>query len=176
MTNEETTGAAAAAASLPRVQAITPRDLVDVLAKGFHDFWAMPTHVIFLSLIYPIAGIFIAAATLGFQFVPLLFPAAAGFALLGPIAAIGLYELSRRREAGMEVSAADAFEVVRSPSIAAIVALGLLLPAIFLFWMATANAIYTTYFGYGSPESISQFVHDLLFTRAGWSLILVGNA
>ena len=83
--------------------------------------------------------------------------------------------LSRRREAGLEVSAVDAFEVVRSPSIGAIVALGLLLTTIFVVWMATANAIYTSYFGYGSPASISQFVHDLFFTRAGWNLILVGN-
>jgi uncharacterized membrane protein len=51
----------------------------------------------------------------------------------------------------------------------------LVLAVIFLTWMAIANAIYTTYFGYGSPESISQFVHDLFFTRAGWGLIVVGN-
>jgi uncharacterized membrane protein len=160
----------------PTVRSIAPADLADALKKGWDDFSAVPSHAVFLCAIYPALGILVAALTLGFSFVPLLFPAAAGFALLGPFAALGLYELSRRREAGLEVSAVDAFEVLRSPSIGAIVALGLLLSAIFVVWMATANAIYTTYFGYGSPESIGQFVHDLFFTPAGWSLILVGNA
>ena len=159
----------------PAVRTVAPADLVDALKKGWDDFSAMPSHAVFLCVIYPAIGILTAALTLGYAFVPLLFPAAAGFALIGPFAALGLYELSRRREAGLEVSAVDAFEVVRSPSIGAIVALGLVLTTIFLVWMATAHAIYTTFFGYGSPASISQFLNDLFFTRAGWSLILVGN-
>jgi uncharacterized membrane protein len=162
-------------AAEPTVRSIAPADLADALKKGWDDFAAMPSHAVFLCMIYPAIGILAAALTLDYAFMPLLFPAAAGFALIGPFAALGLYELSRRREAGLEVSAADAFEVLRSPSIGAIVALGLVLAVIFLVWMATANAIYTTYFGYGSPESISQFVHDLFFTREGWSLIVVGN-
>lgn len=160
----------------PTVRSVAPADLADALKKGWDDFTAMPSHAVFLCVIYPAIGILVAALTLGYAFVPLLFPAAAGFALLGPFAALGLYELSRRREAGLEVSAVDALKVLRSPSIGAVVALGLLLSVIFLVWMATANAIYTTYFGYGSPESVGQFVHDLFFTEAGWSLILVGNA
>jgi uncharacterized membrane protein len=160
----------------PAVRKIAPSDLADALKKGWDDFSAMPSHALFLCVIYPAIGILVAALTLGYAFVPLLFPAAAGFALIGPFAALGLYELSRRREAGLEVSAGDALEVVRSPSIGAIVALGLVLTAIFVVWMATANAIYTAHFGYGSPESIGQFIHDLFFTQAGWSLILVGNA
>jgi uncharacterized membrane protein len=159
----------------PTVRSIAPADLADALKKGWDDFAAMPSHAVFLCMIYPVIGILAAALTLDFAFMPLLFPAAAGFALIGPFAALGLYELSRRREAGLEVSAADAFEVLRSPSIGAIVVLGLVLAVIFLTWMATANAIYTTYFGYGSPASVSQFVHDLFFTREGWSLIVVGN-
>src|SRR5882757_8815259 len=150
----------------PTVRSIAPTDLIDALKKGWDDFSAMPSHAVFLCVIYPAIGILVAALTLGYAFVPLLFPAAAGFALLGPFAALGLYELSRRREAGLEVSAVDAFEVLRSPSIGAIVALGLLLAAIFVVWMATANAIYTAYLGYGLPEAIGQFVHDLFFTPA----------
>ena len=76
MADQETIGTAGATHSLPRVRAITPRDLVDVLAKGFDDFWAMPTHVIFLSLIYPIAGIIIAGVTLGYDLLPLFYPMA----------------------------------------------------------------------------------------------------
>ena len=133
--------------SAPTVRHITTADVWDALAKGWDDFSAMPSHAIFLCVVYPIVGAGLAALTLGYEVLPLLFPLAAGFALLGPIAAIGLYELSRRREAGMAVSATDAFQVFSSPSIGAIVALGMLLTAIFLIWVATANAIYVAHFG-----------------------------
>jgi uncharacterized membrane protein len=161
--------------SAPTIRHITTADVWDALVKGWDDFCAMPSHAIFLCVIYPIVGAGLAALTLGYEVLPLLFPLAAGFALLGPIAAIGLYELSRRREAGMAVSATDAFQVFSSPSVGAIVALGILLTAIFLIWVATANAIYVAHFGYGSPESIGQFLHDVFMTSAGRSMIVIGN-
>jgi uncharacterized membrane protein len=161
--------------STPAIRRITPADLWDALAKGWDDFSAMPTHAIFLCLVYPIIGLGLAGLTLGYALMPLLFPLAAGFALLGPIAAVGLYELSRRREAGVPVSASDALSVFSSPSIGAIVALGVLLTLIFLVWVATANAIYVANFGYAVPESVGGFLSDVLTTPAGWALILVGN-
>src|SRR5581483_11865703 len=109
MTYQESIGSAGAAHELPRVRDIAPHDLKDALAKGWDDFWAMPTHVIFLTLIYPVAGVVIACAAFGYNLLPLFYPMAAGFALLGPLAAIGLYELSRRREAGLDTSWTHAF-------------------------------------------------------------------
>jgi uncharacterized membrane protein len=160
----------------PAIRRIRPADLTDALIKGWQDFSAMPSHAIFLCVIYPIIGIGLALLTFGYNILPLLFPLAAGFALIGPLAAIGLYELSRRREAKLEVSAADALDVVRSPSIGAIFALGLVLMAIFLIWVAAAQAIYVANFGYEPPTSIEQFVRDMLTTRAGWNVIILGNA
>jgi uncharacterized membrane protein len=159
----------------PTIRRIGPADLFDALARGWEDFAATPSHGVFLCIIYPALGIAIAGLTLGFATLPLLFPLAAGFALIGPVAALGLYELSRRREAGVSASAPDALEVLHSPSLGAIVALGALLMIIFFTWIATARAIYVANFGYGMPDSIAQFAHDVLFTHAGWTLILVGN-
>src|SRR5688572_538955 len=153
------------------IRRIGAADLMDALAKGWADFSAMPSHAVFLCLVYPIIGIAVAGLTLGYTLVPLLYPLAAGFALIGPLAAIGLYELSRRREAGVEVSARDALGVLHSPSIGAIVALGTVLMLLFLIWVATAHAIYVANFGYAAPASIGQFLNDVLTTPAGWSLI-----
>jgi len=160
----------------PSIRHIGPADIGDALAKGLQDFSAMPSHAVFLCVIYPMIGMVLAGLTLGFAIIPMVYPLAAGFALVGPFAAIGLYELSRRREAGVTVSALDALDVVHSPSIGAIVALGVLLTIIFLIWVAIAHAIYVANFGYAAPESFSRFMHDVLFTPAGWNLILVGNA
>lgn len=162
--------------SLPVVRHITPSDLLHALARGLDDFAAMPSHALFLCVIYPLLGILLVAATLGYTMLPLAFPIAAGFALIGPFAAIGLYELSRRREAGLDSSAAHALDVLHSPSIGAILLLGLLLMAIFLIWLAVAEAIYVANFGYAAPASVGQFLRDVFETPAGWTLIVVGTA
>ena len=159
----------------PVVRKIGLADLRDALAKGADDFYAMPTHAIFLCIIYPIVGFALARLAFGYSILPLLYPLASGFALVGPIAALGLYELSRRREAGLETSATRAFDVFESSSVGAVAALGILLLIIFLIWVAVANAIYVANFGYASPSSIEAFLHDVLTTRSGWNLVLVGN-
>jgi uncharacterized membrane protein len=166
---------AGAEQAAPVVRRVAPADLFDALRRGWDDFAAMPTHALFICAIYPLIGIVLAGLTMGFAVLPLLFPLAAGFALIGPIAAIGLYELSRRREAGASVTAADALRALHAPSTDAIAALGLLLLVLFVIWVAAARAIYIDNFGYAAPVSASAFFHDVLFTPAGWSLILVGN-
>ncbi len=177
MANPDVSLQAQETAALPHIRTIGPADLKAALASGIDDFRAMATtHVIFLSLIYSIIGLILARAAFGYDLVPLLFPLAAGFALIGPIAAIWLYELSRRREQGLDVAWYHAFDVVRSPSAGAIVVLGLMLLVLFSVWVAIAQAIYIANFGYQAPASIGQFIRDVFTTRAGWTMILVGNA
>jgi uncharacterized membrane protein len=160
---------------LPVVRSIGTAELKEALAKGLEDFWAMPTHVIFLCLIYPVIGLALGRATFGYDIVPLLYPLATGFALVGPFAAIGLYELSRRRELGLDTSWKHAFDVVHSPSIWAIAALGLLLLAIFAVWLAVASAIYAASFGDDEPATLMEFARRVLTTPQGHNLIIVGN-
>ena len=159
----------------PIVRTIGLRDIKNALAEGIADFSAMPSHAVFLCLIYPIVGVLLARLTLGYEVLPLLFPLAAGFTLIGPFAAIGLYELSRRREQGLDVSWQDAFDVLRSPSRGAIAALGLLLLTIFVIWIAVAQAIYLAYFGYEPAASIPHFLDQVFATPAGQMLMIVGN-
>src|SRR5688500_2018945 len=113
-----------------------------ILRLGWEDFKAVPSHAVILCVIYPVLGIVLFRMVLGYSVLPLLFPLAAGFALLGPFAALGLYELSRRRERGEEASAWDALGVLRAPSFGAMLGLGTMLLTLFVVWVATANAIY----------------------------------
>jgi uncharacterized membrane protein len=159
----------------PKVRSIGLADLKEALARGLDDFLAMPTHAVFLCLIYPVVGFVLARLVLGANVLPLLFPLAAGFALIGPLAAIGLYEMSRRRELGLDVSWHHALDVFRSPSLGAIAVLGLMLVAIFLTWIAVAQSIYVANFGYTPAASMPDFLHQVFTTPAGWALIVVGN-
>ena len=163
---------------LPAVRSIGFGDIKYALAKGLEDFRAMPTHAIFLCLIYPIAGIAIWRATLGYEVVPLLYPLAAGFALIGPFAAIGLYELSRRREQGLDTSWKHVFDIVYSPSAWSLAALGFLLLVIFGVWLAVANGIYIATLGEpedGQPVPLRAFISRVLTTPEGYNLIVIGN-
>jgi uncharacterized membrane protein len=161
-------------AAAPIIRSIGLSDLHSAVRLGWEDFKAVPSHAIILCVIYPVLGLALARTVLGYSVLPLLFPLAAGFALLGPFAALGLYELSRRRESGQPASAWDALEVLRSPSFGAMLGLGVLLLALFVTWVATAQAIYVAAFGYAGATGVSDFLERVLTTPQGWWLIIVG--
>jgi uncharacterized membrane protein len=158
----------------PIVARIGLSDLREALAAGLRDFAASRADVAVLCLIYPILGIVIVRLASGYQTLPLLFPLASGFALVGPFAAVGLYEMSRRREQRADIGWADAFGVIRSPSIAAIVLLGIILMAIFLLWLGAAEVIYRLTLGPQPPVSVSSFLRHVFTTPAGWTMTAVG--
>src|SRR6202035_269948 len=149
-------------------------DLSDALRLGWEDFKAMPSHAIVLCVIYPVLGLVLFRMVLGYSVLPLLFPLAAGFTLIGPFAALGLYELSRRRERGEEAAAWNAVHVLRAPSFGAILELVILLLVLSGAWIATADAIYIATVGPTPATNIPDFARRVLTTPQGWSLIIVG--
>ena len=141
----------------PAVRRIDVSDLRWALARGMEDFGASRTDVIFLCVIYPLLGLLLARVASGYDMLPLVFPLASGFALVGPLAAVGLNEMSRRREQGLSAGWADAFGVFRSPAIGGIVLLGAVLILMFLFWLVLSNAVYNLTLGPKPPVSLAQF-------------------
>jgi len=159
----------------PAVRKISVGDLFDCLRLGVEDFWEKPSHYALLGLIYPIVGIVLTIWMSGYYTWPLLYPLLGGFALIGPIAALGLYEISRRREQGLDVSWRHAFNVLGSPAIASIVAVGVMLFAIFTLWLASAQLLYENLFGALPPQTFPELIGQVLTTSQGWTLIIAGN-
>lgn len=159
-----------------RVRDISPADLADVLKRGLSDFAEKPSHVVFLVLIYPVIGLALARLAFGYEVLPLLYPLAAGFALLGPLASVGLYELSRRREKGLSTRWAEVFWTLRQKPARPVLALGAMLLVLFMAWIAAAQGIYWLSFGNTAPESLAAFVTEVFTTERGWTLLIAGNA
>jgi uncharacterized membrane protein len=155
-------------------------DIREVLRKGYDDFGAYRTDVIFLCLIYPIVGLVFARMAFHYEMIPLLFPLASGFALVGPFFGTGLYEMSRRREIALQRGAEHsaswtyAFSVFRSPNFGPISVLGFMLIVLLVAWLACAWWIYMAIHGPQPDESWAAFAQGVLTTPAGWWLIVVG--
>lgn len=159
----------------PQVEEIGVLDVFDALRRGWVDFREKPSHYVFLCLLYPVAGVVLVVWSAGANLLPLMFPLASGFALLGPIAAIGLYEISRRREMGLDTSWRHALEVRRSPAMFSITAAAAVLFVLFIAWLKVAEGIHAAYFGDEPPASLGSFVSDILTTRAGWAVMFWGD-
>lgn len=175
MANFHVIGGATEVLEHPNIRKITLADLIDALKRGAADFWAKPSHYVLLTLIYPLVGIVLAVWMSGYHTWPLLYPLMGGFALIGPFAAIGLYEISRRRELGLDTSWIHAFEVLRSPAIASIAAVGIFLFAVFTLWLTVAQGLYENLFGSSTPDQLGALINQVLTTPEGWTLLIVGN-
>ena len=175
MANETVAVAARARPALPTIRRIGLADIPDALARGWDDFRASPTHLVILALVYPIMGLVLGRIASGYNSVPLLYPLIGGFALIGPIASVGLYEMSKLRERGGYVSWRNAFDVFRSPRIASIIILGGMLGVLFVFWLVAAKIIFDhTLAGVGAT-SFDELVRATFGTGAGHLLLVLGT-
>ena len=159
----------------PVTRRLTMGDLRTSLRKGWEDLAAMRSDVMFACMLYPLMGAVLLALAAQGNLTHLLFPALSGFALVGPVAALGLYELSRRREAGLEVSWASMFDVLRSPRFPRIVMLALFNGVIFMAWLLLADAIHAMTLGPERPESLMALLTAAVTTPAGWAMTIIGT-
>lgn len=162
--------------SMPMIRQISVADLFQALGKGVEDFLAAPTQLLFLGLIYPVVGGAAAAFAAQTDVIPMLYPLIAGITLMGPLAAVGLYEVSRQREMGQPVTWRNAFDVRHSPALGSVAWLGALLLTLFVGWLAVAERIYGATMGGLAPADSMEFLRQLISTQEGWSMIIIGNA
>ncbi len=175
MSNFHVIAGAGSKLDMPIIRTIRVSDLFDALRQGAADFWEKPSHYVMLVLIYPIVGIVLTVWMNGYHTWPLLYPLVGGFALVGPFAALGLYEISRRREPGLDTSWSHAFEVLRSPAIGSIAALGVMLLALFTLWLTAAQALYESLFGSSTPQTLDGLLSQVFNEPGGMTLLIVGT-
>ncbi|KII13813.1 DUF2189 domain-containing protein [Phaeobacter sp. S60] len=161
---------------MPRVLQLDITDLGAALRAGWQDFTACRSDAMALVFLYPLIGVALVTLSLSMNLLPLVFPLVLGFALIGPVAAVGLYEMSSRREAGFTPRWMDAFAVLRSPAFLSILMLGLYLAALCILWLTVAAAIYNRTLGPEAPQSVISFTRDTFTTAPGWAMLVIGSA
>lgn len=159
----------------PIVNTLEISDLRAALKAGVEDFAACRSDAMFLILCYPLIGLGLVVIGLQINLLPLIFPMILGFAMVGPAASVGLYQMSARRATGFTPRWSDAFSVLRSPALLSILTLGFYLAVLFIAWLMVANGIYTRTLGPETPSSISAFLLSIVQQSEGWQMLFWGS-
>lgn len=159
----------------PVVRRIAAADIAEALGEGLRDFQARPLYGLAFGALYAAGGIIILLCLTAFGMVYLAYPLAAGFALIGPFVAIGLYEVSRRRETGEPISFPAVWSTVTSRSEIGWMAFVTLF--IFVIWMYQVRLLIALLIGLNASfSSLHEFISVVLTTNEGLVFLVIGNA
>jgi len=167
-------GDQAAAPAPATLRTITVSDLLSSLKAGLADFAAAPAYGLFFGLFYALAGCALVSLAWYLGQYMVILPLIMGFALIGPFAAVGLYEVSRRLEAGLPLSFPIVLGVIRWQSTRQIMMLGFTLMVLLLFWVRVALLIYALNFGLKPVNPMSMGV-DVMFGTSAMTFLLTGT-
>jgi uncharacterized membrane protein len=156
------------------IRTIGLNDLWRALKEGYDDFGAMPTMVVFLSVLFPLFVLLLTLLLVGKNLLYLAFPMVAGLTLIGPAVSVFLFEMSRRRERGLDIRWRSAFDFVHSASFAPVLELSVLMMLLYVAWLFMAQFLYFGMFNGDPPTSVSELVTELMTTRRGAGLMVYG--
>lgn len=160
----------------PAIRKIGVSDVFAALQAGYRDFGEKPTHYAFVALIYPIAGAMMIGWSAGVELLPMVYPLLTGFALVGPLLALGLMEISRRRERGEDTGLADMGAILKSPSLPALLMMSIYLLSLFMVWLVGSRGLYLSLIGdYPSP-GVFSFASDVLSHPNAMAFLFWSNA
>ncbi|NVO14696.1 MAG: DUF2189 domain-containing protein [Rhodoplanes sp.] len=160
----------------PQVRPVTVRDIVEALAAGLRDFQAAPLYGLAFGALYAIGGMLIVycafAAGVGY----LAYPLAAGFALVGPFIAVGLYEVSRRRETGEPLSWSAVLRTIWAQGHRELGWMAFVTLFVFIVWMYQVRLLIALMLGLRSFTSLQEFLVVISTTPEGWLFLIIGHA
>jgi len=160
---------------LPKVQIVTAADIRAALKAGVQDFLRAPQYGLFFGGIYAVGGLFILACLYVFEMPWMIIPVAIGFPLIGPFVAVGLYEVSRRRAAGIPLKWRDVLFVVLQQHRRELGWMCFVVLFVFWIWIYQVRILLAIFLGYASFESIWDFVETVTTTVEGLGFIGVGT-
>lgn len=147
-------------------------DLSDALLAGWKDFLAAPLFGLFFASVFVVGGLALTYFLVEQEQYTWAIPAVAGFPLIAPFTAVGLYEVSRRREFGLALRWPAILGAVRGHGDEQILSMGVLIFVAFGFWLIVAHVIFSIAIveaGAG-PESL-----EFLMTRPGLIMLAAGS-
>lgn len=146
----------------------------DWLAAGWRDLWRTPSISLGYGAVFALAAFVIAAGLTRIGWASLMLALGGGFVLMGPLAAVGLYEASRRLESGEAVTLPAVLSAGRrAPGQLAF--FGVVLAFVFFVWLELAFLLFMLFMGTRGLPPPSEFVPTLLFTPHGLGLLIVGT-
>jgi len=159
------------------IRRIGHEDLSIALRQGLDDFLTFRGDIVFAGIVYTLIGIAAVVMTTSAPLMPFFFPVVAGVGLLGPLAAVGFYELAKRREEGQpNLHWFNFLDVRKRPGVDDMGIVAGMLLAIFAAWLVAAGVLYAALFGWATPTSITGFFTEVFLTPRGWALIVLGAA
>ncbi|HEV7258823.1 MAG TPA: DUF2189 domain-containing protein [Bosea sp. (in: a-proteobacteria)] len=159
----------------PVVRRIAVRDVAEAFAAGLRDFQAAPLFGLFFGGIYALGGLTILLCLTRFSMPYLAYPLAAGFALIGPFAAVGLYEVSRRRELAIPLSWGGVLGVVLEQHKRELGWMAFVTLFVTIMWLYQVRLLLALFLGFQSFASFSGFLNILMTTPEGLMFLAIGN-
>ena len=163
------------AAGTLAINTITFRDIRDSLAEGAGDFLKKPQYGLFFGAFYMVAGWIIVAMSFRWGMSYLAYPLAAGFILLGPFIAIGLYEVSRRLEANQPITWAGVLGVMYDQRRFELPWMAFVVLFIFWIWLYQVRLLMALFLGLHASADLGRLMHEILATPDGWMFLVVGH-
>ena len=160
---------------VPEVQMIAVHSVTDALSQGLRDYLRAPAFGLFFSAVYVAGGLVLDAVLAAAGREWWLIPFAVGFPILGPFAAVGLYEVSRRLEAGTPLDWRGVLGVVLRQKDRQTPAMAVVVLFIFLVWLFVAHTIFALFLGLSAMVNVSADPLGVLLTPDGLAMLAVGT-